>query len=634
MRWIIIDIYIFVKNCTLKNIIIYLVVLLQFSQATYGRQANLHIKINDNINQSANIIHIKLSGELSTINLGVNYAGIPPNFNQGIAKLEWGYNGTLVNDFIIYRRIDLADWTIIANVTNNLYTDTIEDGLCNVYIDYKIETTDNIGDLIISNIEGKVFTETRLPKKPIFDSVSIMNNNKVILGWDASTSTDVMGTVIYRWEQNWVTIDTVFGDINTFTYDDSYSPCDENYLYAIAAIDSCGNTCPKTEETAQRPILIYEPEYNLCSKTISFTWEHYLYDSVQFKKYEIWSKINNGTFELIDTVPATQNYYNHVGVDNSTYYSYYVRAVFGELNFTSTSCTKTIKTGTFIKPDSLYLANADVLIDNSIELTIDVDLKPNVCTWEIIRSDADGGSPTVLTSILRNEINSSPIIYNDTTANGSTGFYIYSVNVYDSCSALSIESNSMKTIFLQGEKISNIENKLSWNSFEGFDGDIDKYYIFRILGDVIPTIPLDSVDYQTNEYIDDISVVDDSESIFSYWVQASEKDSNTYGYKEKSNSNIISFFKEITFYLPNAFRPDGINNIFKPVAIGFGGSNYVFQIYNRWGQLIFESTEYDKGWDGSYNGSQSPQGTYVYRLVYQNVLGVNKKQNGTVTLID
>jgi gliding motility-associated-like protein len=209
----------------------------------------------------------------------------------------------------------------------------------------------------------------------------------------------------------------------------------------------------------------------------------------------------------------------------------------------------------------------------------------------------------------------------------------------------------MKTIYLTDEQLSINENELSWNAFKGFDGDVSKYYIFRILSDgIMPTIHFDSVIASSPTYsiIDDVSSFDENEIIFSYWVQAIERDSNSFGYKEKSNSNIISFRKETTFYFPNAFRPNSTlltfslteqvgrypNKTFKPVTTGYGGSTYLLQIYNRWGQLIFESSEYDEGWDGTYNGNPSPQGTYVYKLVYDNVFGVSKQQKGSVTLID
>lgn len=540
------------------------------------------------------------------------------------------------NFYKIYRSIynegNPEPWVLIAeDVTNTLFNYEIPNGICYDSINFKAEIDNSFGCSSVSNVNGDWFSETNQPNKPTFDSVSIIDNSTIILGWESSLSEDAWGTVIYRYEDGiWVGIDTIFGNNNTYYIDATVQPCEQSYQYAIATIDSCTIASPGTFSAPLRQILLHDVNYNICSNTNSLAWEPYINASPSLERYEIWVSINSGPVNYLGEVGPNDEFYNHIAVDNSTEYTYLVRAVFG--NNSSTSCTKSITTGNFVKPDYLYLANSNVLPDNNIELTIDLDLQPNDCSWEIIRSDAGGGSQSILTSFSRNEVNTSPSPYLDETADGSLGYYNYSLNVFDSCGALTLQSNIMKTIFLEGEHTNDIENYISWNSFEGFEGGVDKYYIFRMLGDVIPTVPIDST--VENEFTDDISMVDPSVSEFSYWVQAAEGIPNSYGYNEKSNSNIITLFKETDLYFPNAFRPNGTNKVFKPVATGFGGSNYLFQIFNRWGQLIFESTDPELGWDGKYKGKQSPQGTYIYRFVYQNVYSITKQQQGTVTLID
>ena len=65
--------------------------------------------------------------------------------------------------------------------------------------------------------------------------------------------------------------------------------------------------------------------------------------------------------------------------------------------------------------------------------------------------------------------------------------------------------------------------------------------------------------------------------------------------------------------VPNAFSPndDGINDEFYPVYYG-EYTGVEFKIFNRWGQLIFESSEFGKGWDGTYKGEDQEMGVYVY----------------------
>ena len=72
------------------------------------------------------------------------------------------------------------------------------------------------------------------------------------------------------------------------------------------------------------------------------------------------------------------------------------------------------------------------------------------------------------------------------------------------------------------------------------------------------------------------------------------------------------------FWLPNAFTPngDGLNDEFKPVQRYDFVKTYRLFIYNRWGQLIFDTPDINQGWDGTFKGQPAEQGTYVYKIVY------------------
>jgi len=72
------------------------------------------------------------------------------------------------------------------------------------------------------------------------------------------------------------------------------------------------------------------------------------------------------------------------------------------------------------------------------------------------------------------------------------------------------------------------------------------------------------------------------------------------------------------FYVPNGFTPNGDknNDTFKPLVYG-PVLQYSFQIYNRFGQLIFSSTDPQKSWDGSFNGKTCTDGNYIWQCHYQ-----------------
>ena len=190
-----------------------------------------------------------------------------------------------------------------------------------------------------------------------------------------------------------------------------------------------------------------------------------------------------------------------------------------------------------------------------------------------------------------------------------------------------------KTIKLSGSLVSQQKINLQWNAFEGWDSPVLRYRIFRMQGETMPSAPYDSVDAQTLSYQDDISSVNISDGRFTYWIQAVEDTGNSYGYAEIANSNRILLQQESKVYFPNAFMPDGVNNVFKPVFSFFGGTEYLLQIYNRWGQLIFETTDPSSGWNGTYKGDKVERGTYVYKFSYKNVFGETIEKKGTVSVV-
>ena len=86
--------------------------------------------------------------------------------------------------------------------------------------------------------------------------------------------------------------------------------------------------------------------------------------------------------------------------------------------------------------------------------------------------------------------------------------------------------------------------------------------------------------------------------------------------------------------VPDAFTPngDGKNDLARPVTIGITKLNY-FTIYNRWGQPVFTTSEFGKGWDGIYNGTPQSGGTYVFKAEGIDISGKAVFRKGTLILI-
>ena len=102
---------------------------------------------------------------------------------------------------------------------------------------------------------------------------------------------------------------------------------------------------------------------------------------------------------------------------------------------------------------------------------------------------------------------------------------------------------------------------------------------------------------------------------------------------------ILTLGEEFLIYVPNAFTPDGdqYNQEFKPViSNGFDPYDYSFYIYNRWGELIFESHDADYGWIGTFGvgGEICQDGVYTWLIEYKSLLTTKRKKlNGSVNLI-
>jgi len=91
---------------------------------------------------------------------------------------------------------------------------------------------------------------------------------------------------------------------------------------------------------------------------------------------------------------------------------------------------------------------------------------------------------------------------------------------------------------------------------------------------------------------------------------------------------------DCNIYVPAAFTPngDGLNDVFKP-KLNCYASAFHCRIFNRWGKQIFETSDINKGWNGTYAGNKIQQGAYVYNIDYKTTRGIIKTARGTVVLI-
>ena len=111
---------------------------------------------------------------------------------------------------------------------------------------------------------------------------------------------------------------------------------------------------------------------------------------------------------------------------------------------------------------------------------------------------------------------------------------------------------------------------------------------------------------------------------------------NQYGCQDSIDWSII-VRPDYDLYIPNAFTPneDNLNDKFYPLGIGVNPDKYTLYIFDRWGNMIFNTDKVIEGWDGTVMGTNRlcQIDTYVYRVSAMNPDGVVKVYMGAVNLI-
>ena len=99
-------------------------------------------------------------------------------------------------------------------------------------------------------------------------------------------------------------------------------------------------------------------------------------------------------------------------------------------------------------------------------------------------------------------------------------------------------------------------------------------------------------------------------------------------------TKVVEVQPEYTFFIPDAFSPDGdgLNDVFKPK--GNGIYSFEMQVFDRWGGVIFSSESIDLGWDGTdVRGIELNNGVYLYRVLIYDINNKLWVYNGELSLV-
>ncbi len=558
-----------------------------------------------------------LSDTLSTILLSTNR-------NGPVTDLSWNsfdpVNSPL-NNYNVYREFKLGsgNWSKITSTTNLNYSDTI------IYCSnprYKVET--NNGTCIITSSVEEGFDDITGPGITEITTVTVnVLTGKVNITWPVNPAKDTKGYYILTYKDatsDPITLDTVYGRNSTFYADQVSDPSTGSKAYVLMPFDSCGKFT--RFGLLKHQTIFLSVTNNICNGSATLTWNKYLNWPGGVKNYEIY--VNS---ILVATVDSNSTSYVHTGLSQSTTYDYYIKAipVLATIN-PSFSNKKSITTGNVIAPMFVDIKLVTVAGMNRVNVIGSVDSLADVSAYRLTRSLSASGPYKKIEEIPKTSVGT--ISFTDNSALTQESSYFYKIEVIDNCGAVALTSNIGRTIYISVVAEDDFLNSMTWNEYSTSDSS---YMIYRSIDGLWDSNPIKVNSVGSVNYLDDVSTYTDGRGEFCYKVQAVINYKKNY--PDTSTSNEFCITQSPRLFVPNAFVPKGENPKFYPVNVYPEVKSYIFTIYNRWGNKIFETSDPRQAWDGTSGGSKSPQDVYVYFVHFTGTSGKTLERKGIVTLI-
>ncbi len=468
---------------------------------------------------------------------------------------------------------------------------------------------------------------------PVIDYVTVTSSG-IEFYWFPTSSPTCYAYVIY-YDQGGgfaVAIDTVIGCANNMYLDIIADPNTSVYDYTIAAMDSCGNVYLFNSQPQHNILLTASEDY--CAKEITLNWNIYTGWNGGVQGYELWVSVNGAASSLSQSFSNVTSSYVYSGYSTGDILCFTIHAIKNGGSPVSVSNEVCITTSAVQVSSFNYITNVTVSAPNEITVYF---LNADTNSLEFIRMQRAAPDSASATFASQNNIPNSGSLpasdtYVDVDVNTENQSYWYRILSIDDCNTEFL-SGKGRSIQLTGIINGDLESEIEWNSFYLEHSTVQNYIVHRITdigSTVAATLPPTQTSFQ-----DDLNPLLSESSSFCYMIEAVHDVSLPNGFTstESSFSNEICMLLPARAYVPNAFVPDGLNNILKPYIAFSGAGNYTFQVYNRWGKIVFETHDPDAGWDGSYNGKEQPSGGYAYYLEFTADDGKKVVRKGTVVLV-
>ncbi|MDP1727528.1 MAG: PKD domain-containing protein [Bacteroidota bacterium] len=496
-------------------------------------------------------------------------------------------------------------------------------------IDASLKVTDTEGctGLMLKKAILNVFKDSVNNDKPFIYRATVENDQEVKLELRPATEPDFDHYILYSNFSGGIplsqkNIDVQADTLQLFT---QLNTLQNTYTYRLQTVDVCNNF-----SVMSRQHTTVELKAIGRLNAVELNWSAYAgWDSV--KAYSIYRyNDNNAKFDSIGEVSGHLNQY----FDSATYCNkvlyYKVKAKAKDYKYNQTFSWSDTAAAIPILVSEIPQTRslrATVLNNKDVLLQWFGRSHKYPFTFIIQRKSQDP-----INQDLTIELNARDTFFVDTKVDVQRYSYTYFVYLKDICGSLSLASNMAKTILLKAEIEGNdhltADPVINWNAYEAWSSGIKNYELFFKYDSLsnfssIASRNADEALSVVHPYIDF------KQDDYCYQVIAYQQDSDW----NESWSNIACVTTSPRLFAPNAItiNGDALNEGFKLRGVFI--KSYQLRIWDRWGTLLFETTDINEAWDGTYQGQPMPSGVFVFEAFGYGKKGKYKSVKGNVTIL-
>ncbi|MEM9933613.1 MAG: PKD domain-containing protein [Bacteroidota bacterium] len=488
-------------------------------------------------------------------------------------------------------------------------------------------------NVIVENVFGCVdsamqaleiqIIEDIVPEIPLIEKVSVISENEISIDFQSNDLPPIYDGNYSLLRENTLGIfdpltTEAIGTRNRFI-DREVQSSAQPYCYVIQLETICGTTSAIEDSTKHCTIdLTNLPDID----QILVQWTPYQgWDSINTYKLYRSPKGADWVNRLIAELPGSQTSF----IDTTTYcdqaYSYTLQAI------SSTGLISKADTTigyAYLNPPTAetHMINATVVDNETVQIEWEI---PAIDRWEdlIVEKSSGGGFALLFT-----QSSSDPSAkYLDTRVDVRNKAYTYRIFGRDSCGNITPLGRTANSIRLEAQQNQG-QISLNWNTYKGWKNGVQEFRVERYLASQGIFEEIATLSATSQSYEDTTKLLKSPDVCYRVW--AYEEGGN----KTASLSNESCLTPYPVLFTANAFSPNGDGKNDEYLFSGAYLEQFTIQIFNRWGELVYQGSEADTGWNGTLpDGSLAPPATYMFHIQSTSQEGLKFQKVGSIQLI-